>query len=268
MPNGKESDKNYFNVFYASNGGTTPPYSEGVSMVSVTDGIFPPDISLRSLLPDDVSVDDFQSEIEAFLQKKTAEVRSSDHPVLINMAGLPASGKTYRSKKLKTDRPDLLYIGFDEIMESLSEYQKDFASDPKKAFERWELPARWTGYELLNRAVKKRLPVLFEHSNANPKHLNLYKNIIREGYSVEIRFIDAAPETVLPRLAKRERYFPPEQVIERWKTLRELLPEYKTAVSKFVLLKNETKRRRLPKKCLKNRYNAPWRAYRHKPSSN
>lgn len=236
-------------------------------MTSVTDGIFPPGTSLKNLLPDGVSVEDIQSEIEALLQKKTAEINASEHPVLINVSGLPASGKTYRSKKLKVSRPDLLYIGFDEIMESLSEYRKDFAADPKRAFERWELPARWAGYELLNRAVKKHLPVLFEHSNANPKHLDMYKNIIREGYSVEIRFINAAPETVLPRLQNRERYFPPEQVAERWETLQKLLPGYKAAVSKFVYVNDwerDAKRRRPPKKCFENRYNAPWRAYRRK----
>ena len=176
-------------------------------MALVAGGIFPPDLSLDSILPENVSAEAFLAEIERILAEKTASVPSSDHPVLINLSGLPASGKTYRSEKLRAKRPDLLYIGFDEIMESLSEYKKDFAVSPQKAFERWELPARWAGYRLLEKAVENRLPVLFEHSNANPKHLELYKNIIKEGYSVEIRFINAPPETVIPRLQKRARFF-------------------------------------------------------------
>lgn len=205
-------------------------------MALVTDGIFPNGTSLESLLPEGCDADKIRKEVEDLFEKKTRFLHSEKRPVLINLSGLPASGKTFRSKKIRSKRPDLLYIGFDEIMESLAEYKKDFALDPKKAFERWELPARWIGYDLLNRAVNKKFPVLFEHSNANPKHLDLYRNIINEGYFVEMRFIDATPETVLPRLEKRARYFPAGQVAERWQVLQKLLPDYKTAVSKFIVL--------------------------------
>ena len=206
-------------------------------MASVAGGIFPNGTSLESLLPEGCDADKIRKEVESLFEKKTRFLHSEKRPVLINLSGLPASGKTFRSKKIRRKHPDLLYIGFDEIMESLDEYKKDFARDPKKAFERWELPARWIGYNLLDRAVNKKFPVLFEHSNANPKHLDLYRNIINEGYFVEMRFIDAPPETVLPRLKKRSRYFPEQQVTERWQVLQKLLPDYKTAVSKFIVLK-------------------------------
>lgn len=63
------------------------------------------------------------------------------------------------------------------------------------------------GYQLLKQAVKHRLPILFEHSNATAHHIELYEKIKQAGYTVDIRYINADPELVLPRLEKRERYF-------------------------------------------------------------
>ena len=122
-------------------------------------------------------------------------------------------------------------------MEQLPPYQAEVKIDKQWAFERWELPARFIGYHVLKKAVKARLPIVFEHSNASPLHLELYEEIKKLGYTVEIRFISAEPPLVLPRLARRDRYFSPQNVMKRWETLQTLLPELQKTSDKFTFLK-------------------------------
>ena len=134
-------------------------------------------------------------------------------------------------------------------MEELPSYRRDYKENRQKSFERWELPARFIGYQLLKGAVRHRLPIVFEHSNATPFHIELYKKIKQTGYSVDIRYINAGAELVLPRLKKRKRYFSPQRTKERAVILKKLLPELKQTASRFSVLR-PWKERRFKKSCV------------------
>lgn len=193
--------------------------------------------SLSATLPDGFTPFLLKSDIRAILTRHLAGVFPVASPVLINISGLPASGKSVLATAFKAENPHFLYLSFDAIMEQLPPYQAEVKTDKQRAFERWELPARFIGYHVLKKAVKARLPIVFEHSNASPLHLELYEEIKKLGYTVEIRFISAEPPLVLPRLARRDRYFSPQNVMKRWETLQTLLPELQKTSDKFTFLK-------------------------------
>lgn len=205
-------------------------------MQSVINKIMYPHTTLSRIFPPDADLPALKREIRAVLRRTLQGVEPVEHPYLINVCGLPASGKSHLCRALKSAAPELLYISFDAIMESLPAYLSDHLKNRQSSFERWEIPARFVGYRLLKAAVKHKLPVLFEHSNADPHHVELYQKIRQAGYTVDIRYIDAAPELVVPRLAQRERYFSPERTRERALVLNSLLPELRTTATSFSVL--------------------------------
>lgn len=205
-------------------------------MQSVINKILAPYTTLGSIFPPDVDLLSVKREIRAAVRHALSGVTAVANPYLINICGLPASGKTYICRAFKAANAGMLYISFDAIMEDLPSYLSEHLKDRKKSFERWELPARFVGYQLLKQAVKHRLPILFEHSNATAHHIELYEKIKQAGYTVDIRYINADPELVLPRLEKRERYFPPERTRERANILRELMPVFEQTATKFTVL--------------------------------
>ena len=98
------------------------------------------------------------------------------------------------------------------------------------------VPARFLGYRLLLLGLRNGWPILFEHSNALREHVDLYKKIKSLGYRIHMVCIDATPEMVIKRLARRNRFFPEEQVKKRWDCLIDLLPEYQKIVDDFKLI--------------------------------
>lgn len=198
--------------------------------------IIRPATGIADVLPqgcdEKTALGELRSITERFLQRG----RPSEHPLLINVSGLPASGKSWYIRELLDSLPGFVYVSFDAVMESCPEYQQECIADKELAFACWEPVARIAGYRLLEECVKRRLPVIFEHSNADVRHLALYRAVQAAGYEVEIRFIDATPDLVLPRLALRDRYFPPLRVMERWKVMQELLPEFEKTVDRFIRL--------------------------------
>lgn len=199
----------------------------------VINEIISPAKTFVDALPSDCNVKLAQEEYEYFRIQSERNAQPLDSPYLINVAGLPASGKSFYIKELLQSHPGAVYVSFDRVMESWSEYKAEEKEDNESAFDRWELAARVAGYELLDFCLERKYPVLFEHSNANEAHLALYKAIMSAGYRVEIRYIDATPELVLPRLALRRRYFPPREVIVRDKLLQRLNPRYQQIVDRF-----------------------------------
>lgn len=205
-------------------------------MQTVINKILTPHTILSKIFPSDVDLLSIKQEIRAVIRRALNGVSPVEHPYLINICGLPASGKTHLCKAFKASEAGMLYISFDAIMEDLPTYLSEHLKDRKKSFERWELPARFVGYQLLKQAVKNKLPVLFEHSNATPHHIELYEKIKQAGYTVDIRYIDAPTELVLPRLEKRERYFSPERTKERASVLKELMPVFEQTATSFSVL--------------------------------
>lgn len=157
---------------------------------------------------------------------------------LINVSGIPGSGKTTYCKKILKNIPHFNYISFDEIMESILYYNLDVRVNPQEAFLRWEVPSRVLGYEILIELLQKGYPVLFEHSSANYEHMELFKYIKENlGYKVEMHFVPITLKDALVRVKKRERitkrYTPEEIIVDRKFFLQKTLSDYKKVVDVF-----------------------------------
>lgn len=184
---------------------------------------------LYKTLPDDVNKPKVVSIYEEIIRDRLSNHRPCQSPFLINVGGIPGSGKSTFCRKL-SENPDCasaLYIGFDAIMEHvLLPYRKEEAKNPEEAFRRWELPARIAGYELLKRAVAGKYPIIFEHSGALPRHLSLFETLLQEGYEIHFYYLSIAVEDAKQRVLNRKRQIPLALIDQRNSILRELLPEY------------------------------------------
>ncbi|MDR1044041.1 MAG: ATP-binding protein [Candidatus Adiutrix sp.] len=192
---------------------------------------------LSSFLPEPAQAAELLAWSEALLEspgKKTALSDSAPGPELVNICGLPASGKSRQVQRLAVSRPDHFLLSFDSLMEQMPGYQADYRKNPAAAFKRWERPARVLGYRLLTLAVERKRSLIFEHGNSPPQHVAVYQ-IMRYvyGYKIIIQFINSPPELVGPRLPRRRRYLPPARVAERWAALEKLLPAYRALADEF-----------------------------------
>jgi predicted kinase len=154
-------------------------------------------------------------------------------PVILHTLGVPGSGKsTFLNAYNKHNK---VVISFDDIMENIQSYQQDRnLLGVEYAFQRWELCARAIGYELLFRAIARRLNIIFDNSGSRRDHVELLqelKNIHR--YTVNIIHFDISEELALARAAQRERYLPPHYIPERRKVIESLLPDYKILADRF-----------------------------------
>ncbi|MFI3240086.1 MAG: zeta toxin family protein [Bacteroidales bacterium] len=175
--------------------------------------------------------------LEAVIKQSLLNGVPSNTPTLINVSGIPGSGKsTYCNKLLsQPEYKNYIFIGFDSIMENpLTPYKEQEAVDAIKAFSNWELPARIAGYELLKRAIDNRYSIIFEHSSSIKQHIELFKYLIsQQGYYVDFIYLEIDIETAKERAAKRKRYLPTEYLTDRLTVLAELLPEYQKICTTF-----------------------------------
>ena len=197
----------------------------------IVDSILSPYHTLEEVLPSDCEASPVWMEFDCWVDSQKVDMRTSESPLLLNICGIPASGKSYWAEEWLLENTPCLHISFDAIMEALSGYQADYLLDKENAFSRWELPARFLGYRLL--LLRNGWPILFEHSNTLREHVDLYKKIKSLGYRIHMVYIDATPEMVIKRLALRNRFFPEDQVEKRWHRLIDLLPEYQEIVDNF-----------------------------------
>ena len=154
--------------------------------------------------------------------------------ILFNISGLPASGKTYYARQMAAAHADFFHLAFDDIMESLSFYKDEARRNREEAFRRWEIPARVIGYDWLEECLKRGLALVFEHGNTVPRHVAMYRMSRHTyGYTVHIHYIESGPETVKPRLARRERYFPLSEIDRRWALGQRLRPAYEAVADVF-----------------------------------
>lgn len=157
-------------------------------------------------------------ESEQLIAKLLFGVKPSLHPELWQVSGIPGSGKsTYCATH---QMPNFLYISFDKIMLMLRGYQKTLEQEGAVvAFERYEMKARIIGYELLRRAINKKLNIMFEHSGTNSAHLELFKNLPKRGYKMKINAIVCDTGLAISRAQERakemRRYVPEELILER-----------------------------------------------------
>ena len=190
---------------------------------------------IGSLLIDLANKNAILEEFESIMQKKLSSTPVNIKPTLIHTAGIPGCGKTTHCKKLLNNYDNFLFLAFDDIMEEISYYKKEKLIDSTLAFKRWEIPAKVIGYEILFKALTKKVSIIFEHSAAEFGHLNLLKAIKKEfGYQIEMHYLFATPEIVIPRVLERERqtkrHTPEKYIFDRYNSLNELLPKYKQIV--------------------------------------
>lgn len=172
-------------------------------------------------------------ESERLINESLRGLNSEQHPKLLQVSGIPGAGKsTYCATHQKKN---FLFISFDKIMVALSGYQKEVLKNGSvSAFQKYEMPARIIGYELLRRALNKRVNIMFEHSGTNSAHLELFKNIQAQGYQTAVDFIICDTNLAIKRAKEREkqtkRHVPDELILERAAKLKEYMSVYKKEV--------------------------------------
>lgn len=169
---------------------------------------------------------------EEIINDNLSQGSSVTSPSLYNISGIPGSGKSTWCEKMKVEFTNFLYISFDKIMEDRRlSYKLAEKIDAKKAFADWEVPARIAGYELLKRAVQQKKNILFEHSSSIPEHVALFEWLLKNDYEVHFRYVHVAPSVANERIKAREkqtgRIVPEGYIEERYKRLKDLLPQYK-----------------------------------------
>jgi len=143
---------------------------------------------------------------------------SVEKPELRQISGIPGSGKsTFCAAHLPNN---YLFLSFDKIMTSLTGYQHLLKEEGAvAAYNRYEMPARIIGYELLRRAIRKKINIMFEHSGTNSAHLELFKHLPKKGYKTSVDFIICDTSLAIQRAKHRataqNRYVPERLILER-----------------------------------------------------
>lgn len=168
---------------------------------------------------------------EDIIEEQLSYGRAQNSPYFLQISGIPGAGKSAFSRHHKDK--DALYISFDKIMEQLPDYQKDLEQyGSVEAFNRWEIPARVIGYEILRRAVERNINIKLEHSGVNEAHIELLKNLKELGFKTEVDFIlcreDIAYQRALEREQRTKRHTPKSLIEERSAKVKEYLPKYKS----------------------------------------
>lgn len=194
------------------------------------------------------------AEYDKLIDNLLSGASSQLSPHFVQIGGIPGAGKTTFCKNSHWD--EQLFISFDKIMESLPAYQQDvYKSGPVRAFNRWEMPARIIGYEVLRRAVEKKANIYLEHSGVNNPHIQLIHNLRKNGYQTEMYFILCNIDIACSRAGLREkmtgRHTSKEMIIKRNELVKNYLEQYKmivdnlyiydTSANKFTLQSNYKK---------------------------
>jgi len=205
---------------------------------------------IEQVLPKESNYKDpasFKEEAEQIMNKLLSNKKERLSKFIIHTGGVPSCGKTYFCNYLLENEllpKETVFIQFDLIMEKLTGYKKDMeTADPAKAFENWEIPAKIIGYELIERAIAKNLPILLDHGGSFFGHKDLLKNLKALGYTTEMHFINCSIDTALKRAQKRsktQRHTPEEMILERHQNLQSLKQEYHSIVDKFYDYHNDT----------------------------
>ena len=144
------------------------------------------------------------AESENIISAMLKGLQTVERPELRQISGIPGAGKsTYCQAHLPAN---FLFLSFDKIMVTLSGYQKTLQKEGAvAAYQKYEMPARIIGYELLRRAIKKHYNILFEHSGTNNAHVEMFKNLPKKGYKTSVDFIVCDIKTAIKRTKEREK---------------------------------------------------------------
>ena len=175
---------------------------------------------------------------EPIIEKLLSGAVSSEKPEFVHMLGIPGAGKSTFYKNNKEKFADFIRIDFDAIMELLPEYQRDLKLlGSEKAFERWQMPARVAGYELLRRAVESGKNIFFDNGGSADCHRELLANVKKKGYHTAMYYINCPINIAVSRAVEREkitkRHTPKKMIEDRKLLIQKNLPLYKALVDDF-----------------------------------
>ena len=153
--------------------------------------------------------------IRKVLDRKPAKQR----PTLVLLGGGAASGKSSLRKLAIEDYPEAIVIDPDEFKFALPEFEAFRKSDPLRAAARVHEESSYLAQAALESAFLQRTDVILDAVSGNPVKLRaLIKRFQENGFSVDIRFVDAPVSEALRRMATRAkasgRWVPP-LVLER-----------------------------------------------------
>lgn len=176
---------------------------------------------------------------EDIICKFLDNTKSSKFPVFIHMLGIPGAGKSTFYCNNAEKFQDYLYVSFDDIMMAHPQYQKDIENlGPIDAFNKWELPARIAGYELLFRAISARKNIFFDHGGTPQCHMELLIKLKQIGYTTKMYYISCPVEEAIKRAKEREvltkRHTPVQLIIDRHKLIENNIETYKEIVDEFI----------------------------------
>jgi len=158
-------------------------------------------------------------------------------PHIVHTLGFVGSGKSTVKKQFLAENAHYMPLGFDAVMESFAEYRHDFDTlGAQAAFERWELPARALGYEILGAAIDRHLNIMFENSGTRADHVALLARLKGMGWRVTILDTLCDPRIALQRARARPeaRWFPDSYVFERKAAIDALKPLYREIADEWL----------------------------------
>ena len=176
---------------------------------------------------------------EPMFEQMLSSVTRVERPTLVHMLGIPGCGKSTFIKQNMKKFENYLIISFDDIMESIPQYHEDVLKlGSVEAFKKWEIPARIAGYELLIRAINKKVNILFDHGGSPACHVELMKNVGTYcGYKTAIYELSCPVDVAIRRVKVREmrtkRHTPENMIRQRYELLKNRGFEYMAIVNEY-----------------------------------
>ena len=195
-------------------------------------------IKLNDVIPytyKELQDDGFEAIICEFLNN----TEPSEQPEFVHMLGIPGAGKSTFYQKNAKQFSNYIFISFDAIMEAHPQYQKDIKElGSVEAFNKWEIPARIAGYELLFRAIKAKKNIFLDHGGTPKCHQELLLKVKQLGYKTKIYYIFCPIEVAIARTKTREaitkRHTPVNIITDRAKIIETNLEIYKSITDEFI----------------------------------
>lgn len=172
------------------------------------------------------------------------EAETASRPVFVHMLGIPGSGKSSFLKILQTEwqkKSNATLLGFDQIMQAIPSYQR--MDDKMAGFEQYEIPARLSGYRILDGLLAKHAHILFDNGGSAESHPDLLRHAKDElGYRLVFVFlntpIDVARSRVDVRAVAEGQHTPLHYLEERAAKLEKLIDVYRTLTPHFYEIDN------------------------------